>query len=97
MAMKPGNYTIESMFEGTTCRRCGKNLHYAHVLFGDDILRMHVALHAQNDFWSSVEELPTTSEQIQEDLRCLLDDQDQELVDKACQIVVERFKSIIRG
>lgn len=33
-------------------------------------------------------------EQIQEDLRCLLEGQDTELVDKACQIVVDRFKEI---
>lgn len=34
-------------------------------------------------------------EQIQEDLRCLFDGHDTELVDKACQIVVDRFKEII--
>jgi hypothetical protein len=32
------------------------------------------------------------SEQIQQDLMCLLDGMDQKIIDHACQIVVDNFK-----
>ena len=40
-------------------------------------------------------ELQNIREQIQEDLIALLDGQDDELVDAACQIVVDKFKPLI--
>lgn len=33
-------------------------------------------------------------EQIQEDLRCLLDGMDENAIDMACQIIVDNFKKL---
>jgi hypothetical protein len=35
-------------------------------------------------------------EQIQEDIRCLLDGIDEEILDNACQIIVDQFEILIQ-
>lgn len=83
-------YTVENFFEGdNVCKKCGKDLSKAVSIVGRSILTTHVRAHAQEDSHNAI---LSCREQIQEDLRCLLDGQDEGLIDQACQIVVDRFK-----
>ena len=41
------------------------------------------------------QDLLNQREQIQEDLRCIFDGADEEMLDNACQVVVDRFQILI--